>query len=108
VSEKDCGPIGLQSQRSIGAPPPRLWDELPPELVIEREGALYVEAALVRDIVRDIWAQPAIAFRRTVEVKHHEWITSRKAREMYPDGCPGHCLIHRELAAEPSHRGGWR
>jgi hypothetical protein len=76
--------------------------------VIEHEGDLYVEAALVRDIVRDISAQPAIAFRRTVEVKHHEWITSRKAREMYPDGCPGHCLIHRELAAEATHRGGWR
>ncbi len=79
-------------------------DEMPPPPVVELDGTLYVELGLVRDVVDDIWSQPALAFQRTVEVAHHEFMQSRKGRERYPDGCPGRCLIHKELGTGSTPR----
>jgi hypothetical protein len=70
---------------------------------VEVDGRSYFEAGLVLEAVMDIWARPALAFRRAVEVAHDQWIESH--RDLYPDGCPGHCVIHRTLATGSTR--GW-
>jgi len=107
----EAGAIGRGAWASSPARPwqPRRsapWgdDELPPPPVVEVDGVIYIEAGLVRDVVDDIWSQSALAFRRSVEVAHHQWINSREGRELHPDGCPGHCLIHEQLTAVSQRR----
>jgi hypothetical protein len=91
-----------QAQAS-GTPPPR-WDDdpLPPPPVVEIDGHLFLELSLVLDVVERIWRRPALAFRRSVEVGHHRWVEAHP--DLYPDGCPGIRLVHRELGAGSTQR----
>jgi hypothetical protein len=75
---------------------------LPPPPVVEVEGHLFLELSLVLHVLDDLQSQPLMAFRRSVEVAHHRWIEAHP--DLYPDGCPGFCLVHRELGSGSMRR----